>query len=245
MIRCRDVVKKYKNTVAVGHVTLEVESGICALLGPNGAGKSTLLGLLSGLIAADEGEIEVAGCAVRQGSYEFKQNIGVLPENLGLIDALTVQEHLDFAGPVYGLSIAETMARADTLLRLLKLEGARETFANQCSFGMRKKLAFALALIHNPRVLLLDEPFEGIDPTSSLTIQHLLATAAQRGVTVLLTSHMLYTVERLTSQVVMMDRGRVVWNWREHTRDEAKSLESHYLEMVDEPLTEDVAWLGH
>jgi ABC-2 type transport system ATP-binding protein len=245
MIHCHDVVKRYKSKAALDHVSLEITSGICAVLGPNGAGKSTLLGVLSGLVPPDEGEVRVASFDVRSELSRLKQHIGVLPENLALIDALTVEEHLELSGAVYGTEKHETRKRADTLLRLLKLDDGRATFASQCSFGMRKKTALAMALLHNPRVLLLDEPFEGVDPTSSLTIQHLLTTAAQRGLTVLLTSHMLYTVERLTSQIVMMDGGRMVWNSSEHTRDEAKSLEQHYLALVDEPLTEDVAWLGH
>jgi ABC-2 type transport system ATP-binding protein len=243
MIYCRDVVKRYKEFVAVDRVSLRVTSGICALLGPNGAGKSTLLGLLTGLISPDAGEVRIAGIDLSQHPFQVKRQIGVLPEDLGLFDALTVQEHLELVGPIYGLPKDETGKRALALLRVFQLAEARSTFAGQCSCGMRKKIALAMALLHNPRVLLLDEPFEGIDPTLVQTIQYLLASIAQRGVTVLLTSHVLSTIEQLTPQIMVIQNGKIVW--RSGNDTPPQSLHKQYFDLVEAPLREDLPWLGY
>jgi ABC-2 type transport system ATP-binding protein len=174
MIHCRNVTKRFGEFVAVDDVSLDLPSGICALLGPNGAGKSTLLKILAGLLPPDAGELRIPG----------KREMGVLPEDLGLFDALTIEEHLELCGPIYGLSRTETRERTGALLRILGLENGRYTYLDQCSHGMRKKTALAMALLHNPRVLLLDEPFEGIDPVSSVTIRDLLIAVAGRGIAV-------------------------------------------------------------
>jgi ABC-2 type transport system ATP-binding protein len=243
MIDCRDVVKRYKKFLAVDRVSLQVSSGICALLGPNGAGKSTLLGLLTGLIAPDEGTVSIAGLDLAQHPSQVKQKIGVLPESLGLFDALTVAEHLELIGPIYGVAKDETGQRSDALLRLFGIEYARQTFARQCSYGTRKKIALAMALLPNPRVLFLDEPLEGIDPSSVQTIQHLLSRIAQRGVTILLTSHVLSTIEQLTSQIVVIQNGKIAW--RSSGDSPPQSLHQQYFDLVEEPLKEDLPWLGY
>ncbi len=224
-------------------LSLEVETGaICAFLGPNGAGKSTTVKMLTGLLKPTSGEAVVAGLNVASEPLAVKRIIGVLPENLGLFDALTVEEHLYLSGPIYGLSRGETRARTDQLLRALALENGRTTFIEHCSYGMRKKTALAMALLHNPRVLFLDEPFEGIDPVTSKTLRGLLTTVAARGVTVFLTSHILTIVERLATQIVMIRDGRAVWNSRP---DELpKSLEDVYFDLVEPPIEEDLPWLG-
>ena len=243
MIACHGIVKRYKQFVALDHVSLEVPAGICGLLGPNGAGKSTLLGVLTGLVSPDEGSVTIAGIEPSQHPSQVKQQIGVLPESLGLFDALTAEEHLQLTGPIYGIATDETNQRSDALLRLFGIEYARETFAGQCSYGMRKKIALAMALLSNPRVLFLDEPFEGIDPTSVQTIQYLLSIIAQRGVTILLTSHVLSTIQQLTSQLVVIRDGRIVW--RSENDSSPRPVQEQYFDLVDEPLKEDLPWLGY
>src|SRR5262249_42884508 len=151
-------------------------------------------------------------------------------------------EHLHMAGPIYGLSKEETHARTNDLLRALVLEHGRNTFADHCSHGMRKKTALALALLHNPRVLFLDEPFEGIDPVTSKTIRDLLATLASRGVTVFFTSHILSIVERLATHFILIRQGRIVWN--SEAAQLPSSLEQMYFDLVESPRTEDLPWLG-
>ncbi len=135
--------------------------------------------------------------------------LGVLPEGLGLFESLTVGENLMAIGPIYGLTHDETKARSVDLLHLLDLEQGRHTLARDCSFGMRKKTALALALLPKPSVLLLDEPFEGIDPSSSRVIQLLLRELASDGATLLLTSHILSVVQALANRVVILHEGRI------------------------------------
>jgi ABC-2 type transport system ATP-binding protein len=241
MIRCHQITKTFEDLVAVDHVSFEIRSGICALLGPNGAGKSTLLKVLTGLLPPDSGEVRIADLDVKTQSLQVRQAIGVVPEDLGLFDSLTIQEHLDLTGPIYSLTAAETRERAASLLRILGLDDARETFLDQCSHGMRKKTALAVALLHNPRVLFLDEPFEGIDPVASKTIQDLLRAIADRGISVFLTSHILSIVDRLATEIMMIREGRIVWSSAAQTV--SRPLEEIYFELVESAPLEDLAWL--
>jgi ABC-2 type transport system ATP-binding protein len=243
MIACRDLTCRYGEFVAVDRLTLDVAPGsICAFLGPNGAGKSTTVKMLTGLIAPSGGSATVAGFDVVRDALELKRRIGVLPENLGLFDDLTVDEHLDLTGAVYKLSRAETRDRSGQLLRALHLEHGRHTFASRCSHGMRKKTALAMALLPNPQVLFLDEPLEAIDPVTAKTITDLLVTISKRGITVFLTSHILAAVEQFATRVVLIRKGVVAWN---STIEEVPgSLEKLYFDLVEAPAAEDLAWLG-
>jgi len=223
----------------VAGIDLTVARGaICAFLGPNGAGKSTTLKLLTGLLAPTAGRALIDG----KPASTAKRDIGVLPENLGLFDHLTVEEHLLLSGPIYGLSRRETRSRAQHLLETLGLEEARDLFAIQCSHGMRKKTALAMSLLHNPKVLFLDEPFEGIDPVTSAAMRELLTVLAARGITIFLTSHILSIVERLATQVVFIRQGRIVWDAA--PGDLPRSLEDHYFDLVEAPVAHHLPWLG-
>jgi ABC-2 type transport system ATP-binding protein len=243
MITCRELSCRFGEFVAVDRLTLDIPKGaICAFLGPNGAGKSTTVKMLTGLLAPTSGTAAVAGLDVVREALELKRRIGVLPENLGLFDDLTVEEHLDLTGAVYGLSREDTQNRSGQLLRVLHLEHGRRTFASRCSHGMRKKTALAMALLANPQVLILDEPLEAIDPVTAKTITDLLVTLAKRGITVFLTSHILAAVEQFATRVVLIRKGVVAWN---STVEEVPgSLEKLYFDLVEAPAAEDLAWLG-
>jgi len=243
MIEARDLVKRFGEFTAVGGVSLDCGPGISALLGPNGAGKSTLVKMLTGLLAPDAGSARICGFDVAKHPMEVRRAIGVVPEDLGLFDALTVEEHLELCGSVYDLDKRETRARTADLLKALGLEGARDVFLDQCSHGMRKKTALAMALLHNPRVVVLDEPFEGIDPVSSKTIDEILRAAASRGVTVFLTSHILPIVERIAGSIWMIRAGKIVWDSRLDAQ--ARPLEEIYFERVEREPAPDLKWLGH
>jgi ABC-2 type transport system ATP-binding protein len=243
LIECQNLVRDFGEFRAVDRVSFQIPPGrICALLGPNGAGKSTIMKMLAGLLTPTGGTVSVAGLDPAKASLELKRIIGILPEGLGLFDDLTVEEHLALSGPIYGLSARETQARGDQLLRLLALEHGRHTFLSECSHGMRKKTALALALLHNPRVLFLDEPFEGVDPVTSKTIRDLLAAIAGRGITIFLTSHILSIVDRLAGQILMLRKGRIVWN--SEIAEVGQPLEDLYFDLVEPPRTEDLEWLG-
>ncbi len=241
MIECRNVTKRFGPVVAADNISLQIPGGICALIGPNGAGKSTLLKMLTGLLHADAGEIRVAGLNPDEHPFELKRMMGVVPEDLGLFGSLTIQEHLELSGPIYGLTRSEIRKRSASLLRMLGLGSAARAFLDECSHGTRKKTAFALALLHNPKVLFLDEPFEGIDPSAARTIRDLLAAIAQRGVTVFFTSHMLSIVDKLATEILMIREGRIVWS--SSTQAAARPLEDLYFELVEPALPEDLAWL--
>ena len=243
MISCRNLTRRFGEFTAVDNLNFEVASGaICAFLGPNGAGKSTTVKMLTGLLPPSSGEAEVCGLDVRLRSIELKRRIGVLPEDLGLFDDLTVEEHLSLTGDVYGLDRRETRARTDQLLRTLSLENGRHTFAASCSHGMRKKTSFAMALLPNPQLLFLDEPFEAIDPVSSKIMRDLLQSIAARGVTVFFTSHVLSAVEQIATQLIMIRKGGIVWN--APIADLPVSLEQHYFDLVETPVLEDLEWIG-
>jgi len=243
MISCRHLTRRFGDFTAVNDLHLEVEAGaICAFLGPNGAGKSTTVKMLTGLLRPTAGEVHVCGVDVAANPLEIKRRIGVLPEDLGLFDDLTVEEHLLLTGSIYGVGKAETRTRTDQLLHALSLEHGRHTFAASCSHGMRKKTAFAMALLPNPEVLFLDEPFEAIDPVAAKIMRELLASVARHGVTVFLTSHILSMVERIASQIVMIRKGAMVWN--STVAELPQSLEDHYFDLVESPVVEELEWLG-
>jgi ABC-2 type transport system ATP-binding protein len=239
--------KRFGAATAVRDVTLQVPFGtIFAFLGPNGSGKSTTVKLLTGLLAPTAGEARISGRVVSVEDVDLRREVGILPENDALFPDLTIWEHLELSGRLYGLSSQETTARALQLLRHLDLEEGRGTLVDEASFGMRKKCALAMALLHNPRVLFLDEPFEGIDPGSSRNIKDLLLVLAARGVTVFLTSHILEVVERLAERFALIVRGEVVACQRVADLSEAgTTLEELYLRYAGRPATEDLTWLGY
>jgi ABC-2 type transport system ATP-binding protein len=243
VISAHNLTRRFGDFTAVDNLSFEIPGGaICAFMGHNGAGKSTTVNMLTGLLAPTAGDAKVAGLSITTGGVELKRKIGVLPANLGLFDDLTVEEHLTLTGDVYGLPREETRSRSAQLLRVLDLEQGRNVFASQCSSGMRKKTALAMALIYNPPVLFLDEPFEAIDPMSSRTISELLSRIAGRGTTVFLTSHILSTIERMASHFMVIRNGKLVWT---ATAGElTKPLEEIYFELVGYSRVEDLEWLG-
>jgi len=242
MVSCRNVTKSYHGRVAVNDVSLTVSSGICGLLGANGAGKSTLLKILTGLVTPDGGTVTIAGHDISAEPAAVKQLIGVVPEEIGLFDSLSIVENLHLVGPIYGLTAKETELRTRELLELLGLWGSRGKLVSECSYGMRKKTALAMALLHNPRVLFLDEPFEGIDPSSSRTIQHVLQGAAARGTAILLTSHILPMMEILASRVLILKHGTLVWD-SDLEPSQGFTAET-YFRFADDASTKELTWLG-
>lgn len=243
VISARALTKQFGEFKAVDDLELEVRPGtICAFLGANGAGKSTTVKMLTGLLEPTSGEVSVCGINVAANPLEVRRRIGVLPEDLGLFDDLTVEEHLLMTGAIYGLDKQTTRQRTDELLSALSLAHGRNTFAAHCSHGMRKKTSFAMALLPNPEALFLDEPFEAIDPVTSKTMRDLLVRLAGRGVTVFLTSHILHVVERIANQFVMIRAGKVVWNSPASALPRA--LEDLYFDLAESPVDEPLEWLG-
>ena len=196
---------------AVDAINLRVEAGqFFGFLGPNGAGKSTTIKMLTGLLAPTAGRMELLGLDFEAHPIEVKRQIGVVPEGMGLFERLTGTEYLRFVGRMYGLDRATTQKRAEELLEFMQLADREKTLVADYSHGMQKKLALAAAVIHGPRILFLDEPFEGVDALAAGALKALLGRMTERGVTIFLTSHVLEIVERLCSHVGIIHEGRLV-----------------------------------
>ncbi len=242
-IHCRGLSHGFAGRPVLEGIDFEIPSGsISALLGPNGSGKSTLIKLLAGLLTPLGGTVHVAGLAVAQGGAPLKQRIGVVPEGLALLEHLTVEEHFDVLSPVYGLARTEVQIRRDGLLHALALEEVRYLPVRHGSYGTRKKLALALALVHAPQVLLLDEPFEGLDPVAAHTVRQLFLRLTASGVTVFFTSHALSLVERVATQVLLLQGGRI--QCAGSPAELAGTLESFYFDQIELPDPPELPWLA-
>jgi len=210
-VETRGLTRRFGELTAVDRVDLAVPRGsFYGFLGPNGAGKSTTLKCLTGLLRPSAGEMRILGRDPLRDGVELKREIGVIPEEEALFERLSGTETLSFVGRVHGLDEATLAHRAGELLELLDLGEAAGKLVADYSHGMRKKLAMAVALLHAPRVLFLDEPFEGIDAVASRQIKDVLHGYVRRGGTVLLTSHVLEIVERVADHVGIIDHGRLV-----------------------------------
>jgi ABC-2 type transport system ATP-binding protein len=196
---------------AVNGVDLAVPAGsFYGFLGPNGAGKSTTIKCLTGLLKPTAGSMRILGLDPLAEPVAVKRRIGVVPEDLALFDRLTARENLTFVADVHGIDTSTATQRSADLLRLMDLEGAANTLVTDYSHGMRKKLSLAAALLPAPRLLFLDEPFEGIDAVASRQIKELLVSFVARGGTIFLTSHILEIVERLSTHIGVIAQGRLV-----------------------------------
>ena len=211
-IRIANLVKRYGQTLAVDDLSLAVPQGsMFGFLGPNGSGKSTTIGCLTGLLDPTAGSVEILGSRFTAESADLKRRMGVMPETLGLFGPLRAHEFLAFVGRMFGLDEKTTRARVTELLEALELTDSSKTLA-EYSTGMRKRVAFAAAVIHGPEVLFLDEPFESIDPAGVALMKQWLRRFTEQGRTVFITSHVLETVERLCSAVaIITSPGKLVW----------------------------------
>ena len=203
--------RRFGDFTAVDQVNLRVDAGqFFGFLGPNGAGKSTTIKMLTGLLAPTSGSIRILGGDLEANSAEIKRQIGVVPEGMALFGRLTADEYLQFVGRMYGLDRATTLSRTRELLEFMQLAGEQKKLVTDFSHGMQKKLALAAAVIHGPRVLFLDEPFEGVDAVAAGTLKIMLQRMIARGATVFLTSHVLEIVERLCTHVAIIHKGKLV-----------------------------------
>ncbi len=207
----QSLTRRFGELVAVDRVDLEVSGGqFFGFLGPNGAGKSTMIKMLTGLLQPSEGSIRILGLDLEADPVGVKRQIGVVPEGLALFDRLTPPEYLNFAGRMYGLDPETAADRTQELLDFIQLADRGKTLITDLSHGMKKKLAMAAAIIHGPKVLFLDEPFEGIDAVAAGTLKSMLHRMIARGATIFLTSHVLEIVERLCSHVAIIHHGKLV-----------------------------------
>src|SRR5437763_13506903 len=250
----QSLTRRFGELIAVDGVNLRVAPGqFFGFLGPNGAGKSTTIKMLTGLLAATSGRIEILGLDLETKPADVKRQIGVVPEGMALFGRLTGSEYLNFVGRMYGLDRETAARRAAELLEFMQLVDQPKTLVTDYSHGMQKKLALAAAVIHGPKVLFLDEPFEGVDAVASGTLKSMLLRMIAHGATIFLTSHVLEVVERLCSHVGIINNGRLV---AQGSLDELRSgvggaegkmsLEELFLQTVGGPrnAVQELSWLG-
>jgi len=247
-IETHELTRYFDRSCAVNSIELRVERGtFYGFLGPNGAGKSTTIKMLTGLLAPSRGQIFVLGKNMRdrREALEAKSRLGVVPEDLALFDNLTAREYLTFVGRMYLLPRDTIRSRIDELLALLALEGEEKKLTLEYSHGMKKKLALAAALLPNPDLLFLDEPFEGVDAVTSRVIRDLLAGYVARGSTVFLTSHVLEIVEKLCTHVGIIVKGDLVEQNSLEAIRQGSSLEDRFLEKAgaDADANHKLTWL--
>jgi ABC-2 type transport system ATP-binding protein len=212
-IQTHGLTRRFGSLTAVEDVTFSVAAGqFFGFLGPNGAGKSTTIKMLTGLLEPTSGAMEILGEPFGAGATNLKRQIGVVPEGMALLGRLTAPEYLRFVGRMYGLDRNTVNQRTEELLEFMQLANERRKLITDFSHGMQKKLALAAAVIHGPRVLFLDEPFEGVDAIAAGMLKALLQGMINRGATIFLTSHVLEIVERLCDHVAIIHQGRLVAN---------------------------------
>jgi len=233
--------KAYGEFRALEPLDLQIAGGeVVGLLGPNGAGKTTLIRLVMGLLVPSSGRAQVLGMDCFGDRVALKRQIGYLPDTPFFYDYLTARELLRFLSEVHGLERAQGVRRSERLLAELELADAADDFVTQYSLGMKKKLALAMALLHEPRVLLLDEPTTGLDPSSSRQIRQFLRSFADGGGTVLLSTHWLDMAESLCDRVIILQRGSLVASGApaelcartSAARGNAQSLEQVFLQLT-------------
>ncbi len=245
-VSLRSLSKSFEDKRAVDGLSLDVPTGsFFGLVGPNGAGKSTTLKMATGLLRPDAGSVEVCDHDVWSDPVAAKARIGVLTEDLRLFDRLSADELLSYNGLLRGMDPATTRTRADELLDVLGLADDRGTFVIDYSQGMRKKVALACALLHAPRVVFLDEPFESVDPISSRTIRNVLERYTETGGTVVFSSHVMETVERICDHIGVISSGRLVASGPTNELLGGKRLEDVFFELVGAAPddTSALAWL--
>ena len=210
-VELKDVTKRYNEIVAVNNLNLSIGTGeIFGLLGPNGSGKSTTLKMLLGLVPSDAGNITVLGLDVQKHSVEVKQLVGYVPEASNIYEFLTGIEYLDFIADIYGVPTAEKKQRITEYLKALQLEGREGDMINSYSDGMRKKISLISAFLHKPKLLLLDEPLNALDPRSARIVKDFLHSLKAQGVTTIMSTHVLEIAEAICDRIGIMYQGNIL-----------------------------------
>jgi ABC-2 type transport system ATP-binding protein len=252
-VELRGLTKRYGALTAVDDLSLSIRAGrLFGFLGPNGAGKSTTIGCLTGLLDPTAGVVSILGERLTSDAVEVKRRVGVMPEGLALFDHLYAHEFLTFNARMLGLDESTTRRRVTELLEALELTGSYRKRLSEYSTGMRKKVAFAAAVVHGPEILFLDEPFESIDPSGVAMLKDWLRRFVAHGHTVFMTTHVLETVERLCDDVAIIKAGRLAWRGDarlfaggravEHEGRSFDTLEALFLHIAGER-RQQLAWL--
>ena len=236
-IRFENLTRRYGDFTAVDKINLDIPRGsFYGFLGPNGAGKSTTINMLTGLISPTGGRILVLGNDVVKKPVLVKGMMGIVPENLNLYDRLRAREYLVFSGVLYGLNHSSAVERTAEILGMLEVDA--EKFISELSMGMKKKVSLGAALIHNPEILVLDEPFISVDAISARKIKDILVKMVSTGVTVFMTSHIMEIIEKLCDNVAIIHKGKIQLNGKigdiltSNNTSQRKTLEEIFVETV-------------
>lgn len=237
--------KRFGDKTAVDELSLSLPQGtFLGLLGRNGAGKSTTLKMATGLLQPTSGTVRVLGLDMAIDPIAIKRQIGTMPEDMALLDMLTGPQYLRFVGRMYGLEDAVIDGRTAELFEKLDLQPGPKALIADYSFGMKKKIALCAAILHGPKLLFLDEPFEGIDAVTNRTIKDILLSLQARGTTLVLTSHILDVVEKLCPLIAIIDEGRMKsYGTLEELRTGGGSLESRFVDLVGGTQSGELSWL--
>lgn len=211
MLKIKELTKRYDKFTAVDKLTLEVQDGeIFGFVGPNGAGKTTTMKIICGLMAANSGEVYVNGIDAIRQARAAKDIIGYMPDFFGVYDDLKVSEYLDFYASIYDIKLKERKKISDDLLELVDLANKRDTYVDSLSRGMKQRLCLARSLVHNPKLLVLDEPASGMDPRARVEMKEILRSLKSLGKTIIISSHILSELSELCTSIGIIDRGKMV-----------------------------------
>jgi len=246
-VRFLGLAKRFGPTVAVEPFDIEIPVGsFFGIVGPNGAGKTTLLRMATGLLEPDAGTVEIGGHDVWSDPAAAKTRFGLVPDEPRMFERLTGAELIEFAGRLRSMDPEVVATRRDSLLRLLDLSEAADELVADYSLGMRKKAAIACALLHNPTVLFLDEPFAGIDPVARQTLEQILSRHTASGGTVVFSDHAMDVVERLCDRIMVIDHGTLLTAGETAALTGGRRLQDVFVDLVGAHITDegDLEWLG-
>ena len=211
MLYINNLTKNYGSFTAVNHLTLHIPEGdLFGFVGPNGAGKTTTIRIVCGLLKASGGAVKIGGTAADVGSREMKRLIGYVPDFFGVYDNLKVREYMDLYGSMYGMYSRDIAKLADDLLELVNLSDKKEVYVDTLSRGMKQRLCVARALLHNPRLLILDEPSSGLDPRARVEMKELLKNLHSMGKTIVISSHILSELSEMCNSIGIMNHGQLI-----------------------------------
>lgn len=211
MLYIRDLTKKYGSFTAVNHLSLHIPEGdLFGFVGPNGAGKTTTIRIVCGLLRASSGSVQIGDTAAAAGSNRMKRLIGYVPDFFGVYDNLKVREYMDMYGSMYGMYSRDIAKLSDDLLELVNLSDKKEFYVDTLSRGMKQRLCVARALLHNPKLLILDEPNSGLDPRARVEMKELLKNLHSMGKTIVISSHILSELSEMCISIGIMNRGQLV-----------------------------------
>lgn len=244
ILNIKNVLKTFDETKALDSLNLKVpECSIFGLIGPNGAGKTTLINCVANLIEVDMGKIEIFDMELKGDALDIKKNMGFLFENTeSLFAYLTGEEQLNFVADIYGLEKSVKHQKVEELLDFFELEEHRNKLIEEYSKGMRKKLAFASILLHNPDFFILDEPFDGLDTLTFIKVKKIIKLLREKGKTVLITSHILSYIEDIADEVAIINKGKIIYQSEtkeirnkiknEVTKETYQSLEEIFIDLT-------------